>query len=32
MKIRDIIEDLLGLICLFGVGYLLMMIGYGMGW
>jgi hypothetical protein len=31
MRIRDIIGDLIGVISLFGTGYLLLLIGYGMG-
>jgi len=31
MRIRDIIGDLIGAISLFGTGYLLLLIGYGMG-
>lgn len=32
MKIRDIIADLIGVIAIFGTGYCLFLIGYGMGW
>jgi hypothetical protein len=31
MRIRDIIGDIIGVICLFGTGYGLLLIGYGMG-
>jgi hypothetical protein len=31
MRIRDIIADIIGVICLFGIGYCLMLIGYGLG-
>lgn len=31
MRIRDIIGDLIGVISLFGTGYLLLLIGYGLG-
>lgn len=31
MRIRDIISDIIGVICLFGIGYLLLLIGYGLG-
>ncbi len=32
MRIRDIAADLIGVIAIFGTGYLLLLIGYGMGW
>lgn len=32
MRIRDFIGDLIGVIAIFGTGYGLMLIGYGMGW
>lgn len=32
MRIRDIIADLIGAICLFAAGYGLMLLGYGFGW
>lgn len=31
MRIRDIIADLIGIICIFGIGYGLLLIGYGVG-
>lgn len=31
MRIRDIISDIIGLICLFGIGYGLLLLGYGFG-
>ena len=31
-RIRDILADLIGIFCLFGGGYGLMLIGLGMGW
>ena len=31
MRIRDIIADLIGIICIFGIGYGLLLIGYGLG-
>jgi hypothetical protein len=31
MRIRDIIGDIIGVISLFGTGYLLLLIGYGLG-
>ncbi len=32
MRIREILGDLIGVIAIFGTGYLLLLIGYGMGW
>lgn len=32
MKIREIIGDLIGVLSIFGTGYLLLLIGHGMGW
>lgn len=32
MKIRDIIGDIIGVVAIFGGGYALLVIGYGMGW
>ncbi len=32
MRIREILCDLIGVIAIFGTGYLLLLIGYGMGW
>lgn len=32
MRIRDIIADLCGVVAIFGTGYGLLFIGYGMGW
>ena len=32
MTIKEIIADVMGVIALFGTGYGLMLIGYGMGW
>ena len=32
MRIRDIIGDIIGVISLFGAGYLFLLIGYGLGW
>lgn len=29
---KNIIEDVLGVVALFGTGYGLMLLGYGMGW
>lgn len=29
---KNIIEDILGVVALFGTGYGLMLLGYGMGW
>lgn len=29
---KNIIEDILGVVALFGMGYGLMLLGYGMGW
>ena len=29
---KPIIEDILGVVALFGMGYGLMLLGYGMGW
>lgn len=31
MRIRDIIGDIIGVVCIFGTGYGLLLIGYGMG-
>jgi hypothetical protein len=31
MRIRDIIGDIIGVICLFGIGYAFLLIGYGLG-
>lgn len=31
MRIRDIIGDLVGVICLFGLAYALFLLGFGMG-
>jgi len=31
MRIRDIITDLIGILCIFGGGYALLVIGYGLG-
>lgn len=31
-RIRDILADLIGVIAIFGGGYGLLLIGYGMGW
>ena len=31
MRIRDILSDLLGVICIFGTGYGLFLLGYGAG-
>lgn len=31
MRIRDIISDIIGVICLFGAGYGLLLLGYGFG-
>lgn len=31
MRIKDIIGNIIGVICLFGTGYGLLLIGYGMG-
>ncbi len=32
MRIRDIITDLIGVIAIFGAGYALLLIGYGLGY
>lgn len=32
MRIRDIVGDIIGMLAIFGCGYALLMIGYGMGW
>lgn len=32
MRIRDIIGDIIGVVAIFGGGYALLVIGYGMGW
>jgi hypothetical protein len=32
MRIRDIMGDIIGMIAIFGGGYALLVIGYGMGW
>lgn len=32
MRIRDIISDIIGVVAIFGGGYALLVIGYGMGW
>ena len=32
MNIKDIIADLIGLIAIFGAGYALLLIGYGLGY
>ncbi len=32
MRIRDIIGDIIGVIAIFGGGYALLIIGYGLGW
>lgn len=32
MRIRDWLADLIGVICIFGTGYGLLLIGYGFGW
>jgi len=32
MNIRNIIEDLIGIIAIFGAGYALLLIGYGIGY
>lgn len=32
MRIRDVIADLIGAASIFGTGYGLLLIGYGMGW
>jgi len=31
MRIRDIIGDLVGIIAIFGLGYVMLVIGYGVG-
>ena len=31
MRIRDILSDLLGVICIFGTGYALLLLGYAAG-
>jgi hypothetical protein len=31
MKLRDILIDAIGVICLFGTGYLLLLLGHGVG-
>jgi hypothetical protein len=31
MRIRDIIADLIGIICIFGTGYAALLFGYGLG-
>ena len=31
MRIRDIVGDIIGVLCIFGIGYGLLLIGYGMG-
>lgn len=32
MRIRDLLADLIGVICIFGTGYGLLLIGHGLGW
>jgi hypothetical protein len=32
MRIRDVIAEAIAVVCLFAVGYGLLLIGYGMGW
>ncbi|CAB4151977.1 hypothetical protein UFOVP589_47 [uncultured Caudovirales phage] len=32
MKLREFIEDLIGIICIFGLCYAGLIIGYGIGW
>jgi hypothetical protein len=32
MRIRDIIGDIIGIVAIFGANYMLLVIGYGMGW
>lgn len=32
MRIRDVIADLIGVICIFGAGYGLWLVAYALGW